>query len=510
MASVVDSGELKATSVEVLRQFREVLAAANYTGPSHTEFLSPFQLVAPRHIPHLVRIAAPESQLKTLVLLFLFGMPTDATAARDALHPVPLESLEQMGLLELEAGSAKAKISLVPFGDLVLAVDLHEKIYNGAPSDVVMGMTQSTLELGNVTIRRPSRHTLDFGTGSGIQAFLAAAHSERVYGVDCSSRALSFARFSAALNGITNVEFIEGDSLDAVHGVRFDLIVANPPFAVTPERKYIYRDSGMHLDAFAESLIRRAPEFLEEGGFFQCQCDWVHIDGGDWQERLSNWVVGSGCDAWIIRQQTLAPSVYAEAWIRSTEPDDHATAARLCEEWSDFYRKENVEAISTGFVSLHRVNGRSNWLRIDDPVGEISENSGHSIELGFAMRDFLEAASSDDLLLQAKLRTSPEAHLLRECTWSPNGWEAMRSKIGLARGLSFSANIDPPVATLVAHCDGEHTLAELLIQMGKGLGVALDRLIPAIMPLVRQLIERGFLLPVTMIPSSTDQRKFDS
>lgn len=510
MPTILPSGELKTTSAEELRQFREVLTAASYTGPRHTEFLSEFQLVAPRNVPNLVRIAAPESQLKTLVLLFLFGMPTDVTAAREAVHPVTLEALERMGLLELEAGLAKATVSLVPFGELVLAVDLHEKIYNGAPSNVVMGMTQSTLELGNLTIRRPSHNTLDFGTGSGIQAFLAAAHSERVYAVDCSNRALSFARFSAALNGITNVEFIEGDGFDAVHGVLFDLIVANPPFAVTPERKYIYRDSGMHLDAFAESLIRRAPTFLEEGGFFQCQCDWVHIAGGNWQERLSNWVVGSGCDAWIIRQQTLAPPVYAEAWIRSTEQDDHATAARLCKDWSDFYRKEKVDAISTGFVCLHRVGGRPNWLRIDDPVGEIADGSGQSIALGFAMRDFLEAASNDELLLQAKLRTSPDAHLLRESTWSPNGWQAVKSKIALARGLSHAANIDAPVATLVAHCDGQHTLAEVLTQMGKGLGVTLDRLVPAVMPLVRQLIERGFLLPVTMIVGSTDQQKFDS
>jgi len=506
MSSTLHSGELKTTSAEELRHFREVLAAANYTGACHTEFLTPFELVAPRNVPHLVRISAPKSQLKTLVLMFLFGVPTDAAAARDAVQPVQLESLEQMGLLKLEAGVATAKVSLVPFGNLVLAVDLHEKIYNGAPSDVVMGMTQSTLELGNITIRKPSRKTLDFGTGSGIQAFLAAAHSDRVYAVDCSSRALNFARFSAALNGISNIEFIEGNGFDAVRGLRFDLIVANPPFAVTPERRYVYRDSGMHLDAFAESLIRRAPEFLEESGFFQCQCDWVHIAGGNWQERLSHWVHGSGCNAWIIRQQTLAPPVYAEAWIRSTEQDDHATAFRLCEEWSDFYRRENVEAISTGFICLRRAAGRSNWLRIDDPVGEISDGSGASIELGFALRDFLETVRNDEALLQAKLRTSPDVRLAREAAWSVNGWQGVKSKIGLSRGLSYTASIDPPVATLIAHCDAQHTLAELMTQMGSSLGVAIERLIPATMPLVRQLIERGFLLPASMIANSPNQQ----
>ena len=51
----------------------------------------------------------------------------------------------------------------------------------------------------------------------------------------------------------------------------------------------------------------------------------------------------------------------------------------------------------------------------------------------------------------------------------------------------------------MAHCDGNHTLSELMTQMGTGLGVAVERLVPATVPLVRQLIERGFLLPATMI-----------
>lgn len=502
MPSAPHSGELNATKVEDLRRFREVLAAANYTGPGHTEFLKPYELASPRNIPHLLRIAGPECQLKTLVLMFVFGIATEAAAARKAVDPVPLEVLEEMGLLRLEAGVAIANVALVPFDQLVLAVDLQEKVYGGAPADLVMGMTRSTLELGSITARRWSSKTLDFGSGSGIQGFLAAAHSGQVYGVDCSPRAVNFSRFSAALNGIFNIEFIEGNGFDAVPGLRFNLIVANPPFAVTPQRRYVYRDSGMHLDAFAESLVRRAPEFLEEDGLFQCQCDWVHIAGTNWQERLSGWIEGSGCDVWIISQQTLSPAVYAEAWIRATEQDDHATAIRLCGEWSDFYRKERVEAISTGFICLRRSSGRSNWLRIDERPGDISEDAGDSILLGFALRDFLESMRTDEDLLDVKLRVSPDARLTRQAAWSPQGWQGLNSKIALARGLSYEANIDTPIANLVTRCDGEQTLDQLLAEMGKMLGVALERLVPATLPLVRQLIERGFVLPATMMSNS--------
>jgi len=502
--------DLRATSLGDLHRFKEVLLAANYTGAGHTEFLSSFQLAAPRNVPYLLQTIETECQLKTLMLLLLFGIPTDAAAARKAVDPVPLEALAEMGLLRLESGVATGTVALVPFENLVLAVDLQETLYKGAPSDLVLGMTRSTLELSNITVRRAVRNTLDFGTGSGIQAFLAAAHSDRVYGIDCSTRAVNFARFSAALNGIPNVEFIEGSGLDAVPGQRFDLIVANPPFAVTPERRFVYRDSGMHLDAFAESLVRRAPEFLEEGGVFQCQCDWVHISGSDWQHRLAAWVEGSGCDAWIIRQQTLLPAVYAEGWIRATEQEDHARAVRLCEKWSAFYRQEKVEAISTGFICLRRASGRSNWVRIDDPPGEISDASGESILLGFAMRDFLETARDDETLLMTKLRTSSDCRLLKEAAWTPKGWQGTKGKIALARGLAYAANIDAPIANLVAQCDGEQTLGKLLFEMAKELGVALELLTPATLPLVRQLIEHGFLLPIAITTSSLNQSQAEN
>jgi hypothetical protein len=76
--------------------------------------------------------------------------------------------------------------------------------------------------------------------------------------------------------------------------------------------------------------------------------------------------------------------------------------------------------------------------------------------------------------------------------------------------LSYTANIDAPVATLIAHCDGQATLAQLMTKMSDGLGVTVERLVPAILPLVRQLIERGFLLPPTMMANSQNHQKLDS
>jgi len=46
--------------------------------------------------------------------------------------------------------------------------------------------------------------------------------------------------------------------------------------------------------------------------------------------------------------------------------------------------------------------------------------------------------------------------------------------------------------------------------MSDGLGVTVERLVPAILPLVRQLIQRGFLLPPTMMANSQNHQKLNS
>ena len=81
-----------------------------------------------------------------------------------------------------------------------------------------------------------------------------------------AQEALAYARFNAAVNDIRNVEFRLGSLFEPVEGERFDHIVSNPPFVITPRTDgvpdYEYRDGGMVGDALLSSLSKSsgAPE----------------------------------------------------------------------------------------------------------------------------------------------------------------------------------------------------------------------------------------------------------
>lgn len=73
--------------------------------------------------------------------------------------------------------------------------------------------------------------------------------------------------FNARLNGLSNIACLEGDLFGPVRGRMFDLVIMNPPFVISPEMKYIYRDSGMEADQVCQKIVRKVPRFLNEGGY---------------------------------------------------------------------------------------------------------------------------------------------------------------------------------------------------------------------------------------------------
>jgi release factor glutamine methyltransferase len=75
---------------------------------------------------------------------------------------------------------------------------------------------------------RPGDRVLDMGTGSGVNAILAAAVSRDVVAVDVNPSAVAAARANAVRNDVV-VDVRGSDVFAAVDGT-FDLIVFDPPF----------------------------------------------------------------------------------------------------------------------------------------------------------------------------------------------------------------------------------------------------------------------------------------
>lgn len=77
---------------------------------------------------------------------------------------------------------------------------------------------------------KPDDRVLDMGTGSGVNAILAAIRGADVVAVDVNPHAVGAARANAVRNGVADrVEIRRSDLFSEVEG-RFDLVVFDPPF----------------------------------------------------------------------------------------------------------------------------------------------------------------------------------------------------------------------------------------------------------------------------------------
>lgn len=132
--------------------------------------------------------------------------------------------------------------------------------------------------------RRPVRRVLDLCTGSGCLAILAARtfRAADVDAVDLSPGALAVARKNVARHRVgRRVRVKRSDLFGAVRGVRYDLILANPPYVgasamakLPPEYRHEPRlalaggSDGLDLVA---RILAEAAEHLEPGGLLVCE-----------------------------------------------------------------------------------------------------------------------------------------------------------------------------------------------------------------------------------------------
>ncbi|MEE4378905.1 MAG: class I SAM-dependent methyltransferase [Candidatus Competibacteraceae bacterium] len=486
---------------------REVLLRANYTPEGMGETLGSTGALTAQSAdaPVWLRRTSGNEPLHTLIRLFLLNVAVEPDKAHHALAPMALESWLEAGLLAMENDQVVPRIQLQSYHGLILASDMPKAIHTGTRPDHVMGVAKSSMLLLNNTLRRPARRVLDVGTGCGIQALLCCAHSKQVFATDRNPRAELFTHFNAALNGLTNLQGLTGNLFEPVSGQRFDLIVCNAPYVISPHARFMFCDSGMRGDEFCRLIIQQAAQFLEDGGYAQLVCNWTHGASQDWQEGLAHWFDGTGCDVLVLGGSTESASNYASNWIRDTDPnssEQHFTAAY--NEWMDYYAREGIETISHGVITMRRTDGMINWIRLDDAPPQMTGPTGEAIIRSFQAQDFLENTKDDQQLLQERFRYSPHVRFEQLLEPTADGWSAAASRLRLLQGLAYVNDVNAHVANLVVRCTGEHPLQVLLLELASAIGADAQQFVPQAVPVVRHLIRQGFLLPSSIaLPEST-------
>jgi hypothetical protein len=314
-----------------------------------------------------------------------------------------------------------------------------------------------------------------------VQALHLAGRARDVCATDVNPRALELAHLSFALSGLRDVELMKGSLLEPVRDRTFDLIVSNPPFVISPDGRYSYRESGLPGDDVCRRLVAEAPSYLVEGGWCQLLANWLHLDGTPWEERVGTWVAGTGCDAWVVQRDVQDPAEYAELWLRDSCETGTAEYRHRYDAWLEHFDRAGVTGIGFGWISL-RKGGAS--VRVEELRHGVEQPVGAYVE------KVLDGLGDAERFSTGTLRTA--AGVVQEQIGPPGAADPERIVLRQAQRLRRAAGVGTVEAALAGVCDGTLPMEPLLDAIAELMGLPagdVRRHARAVLP---ELIADGF------------------
>lgn len=314
-------------------------------------------------------------KVAVLTALFMLGEPVGAAALETALPRTGVAGALAIGLV-VPTQSASGEQRYAPAVDLRpheaedahgsvrwwVASDLGELVTGQALApDHVLGIGRAGLTLAALTPRKPVETALDLGVGCGIQTLYLLRHVRQVVATDISTRALEFTAFNVALAGVDSarVQLRQGNLLEPVAGQRFDLIVSNPPFVITPPS---VRQAGLPLMEYRDAggpilpaLVRGLEDHLNPDGVAVMLGNWEHREGTSWRTSVNQWI-GKSLDAWIIQREVQDPVEYAAMWLRDggLTPERSGVAfENALAAWQEDFDSRQVSGVGMGYLVFH-------------------------------------------------------------------------------------------------------------------------------------------------------------
>lgn len=441
----------------------------------------------------------------TLLRLFVLQRTVGRDAAERAL-PGLVGPLSADGVLAEVAGRVAATVDIRPYGadeasgaavDGWVVADhvpgLDGRVTRTRP-DFVLSASPASATLTQLTIRRPAGRALDLGTGCGVQSLHLASHTERVVATDLNPRALRLADLTLRLNGVADrVELREGSLYEPVAADRFDLIVSNPPYVMSPPRdpgaRLSYREGDFLADELVARVVRGAGEMLTEGGTLQVLANWAHVAGQDWTDRLREWIEPTGCDALVLQREVLDPYEYIELWLADAGLVGSEEYAGRYAQWLAYFDGLGIEAVGLGWVSLHRAGHDRPHLQLEDwPHGVVQP-----VGAAFAahQRGVALARRSDEELLATSWRL---VGTVQETYGAPGAADpehiVLRQRTGFARAVAA----DTALAGVLGACDGDLPLGVIIGAVAQLLEADAEALRVEVVGRIRALVVDGFLV----------------
>jgi len=306
----------------------------------------------------------------------------------------------------------------------------------------------------------PCETFLELCAGTGVLALLAAKHfAKHAWATDIAPRSVHFSEFNRRLNALENVTVLLGDLFEPVRGLKFDRIVAHPPYMPSLKPAEVYYDGGPDGELITGTTIREVSNYLRPGGRLLLQTLGTDRKTASLEERLRAWL-GSASEHFhlaIIARRIIEPSQFATS---SALRD--GGGKELADQWKRFFQKSEITRLLYGLLVLQaKPEGETPFTvqRLVGPESRLAE-----AEWLIRWETHCSSDAGRAALLLERPVASPRTEL--RITHRPVDGELHPADAQLAIEYPFSLQCQVPPWTgyLLAMADGSRTFQQMFDQ----------------------------------------------
>jgi methylase of polypeptide subunit release factors len=446
------------------------------------------------------------------VRLFIDGDQIARRVVESILSTDDREILESLGLIHLVRDNRElctAAVAIYPVEELYIASDRRhgfESTRDVPPSDLVFSpMTRETQRFLRLMPRESCDHLADLCTGTGIAGLVAAARfARRATLVDIAGRSVRFAKFNAALNGLTNVRVLEGDVYAPLGEQRFDVVVAHPPYVPALETEFVFRDAGEDGEQVTRRLVEGLNGHLLPGGQFFCECMLTDREGATLEQRLRTMLDASSdeFDVVVVQGRGLDPLHFFADQAKA----GYAPFERLALLSETLERLRIQQLVFCSLLFQRRANDRPviTTRRALSPLTSAAD-------LQWVLRWMVGTANWDAAqsrrLLASRPRTLPHTELRSRSMLHDGQWSVDECQLVTLAPFAVEAACPNWYATLLQFCDGRMTAREHLQYLRDTHAVPDGAPEDVFAMMIRQLVDAGLVeIDEYRLPDSTAMR----
>jgi len=358
--------------------------------------ISDLQSIQPTYMPYYSSVKLGSTPLDMLISLFLVRGSVTENHALNLFGKNLLQLLFDIKVLYYRDDNVASYIDIFCVEDQYIATDhrflfLEEDRIKESP---VMYIGSDSFGLVNTAPRRISERTLDLCTGSGIQSIMASKYSKEVIAVDINPRAIRFSRFNVQFNGVENVHVVMGDLYQCIPDIKFDTILANPPFVPSPDENMKFRDGGVKGETILSTIIKGAPKFLTNSGRLYIVTDLVDVSS--YKKKLMNWWGKDSAKMMLLKTADRNEILFSVPHCHYPFNQTYSEYSNELIKWVDNFQKSNLNAVNFGYILIEKSD---NPVYFSKTISNPSKSIYNQVESFFTQNDFM-IENADEVLLQ--------------------------------------------------------------------------------------------------------------